>query len=190
MSVVGQARAGEKCTVQGQDQTGAWLLVDCGNARGWIDRRLVNVSGDMSTIPVVNSQVSPQPPVSAPTPTAAPTAVAPPPVFQGWKCSYFNNATLDGNPVAYEDAPNIDFNWGTGSPSPLVPVDYFSARFERTFTFNQGYYQFNILADDGARLYLDNELLINEWHQATGSSTRPHAGSPASIRSKLNTWNS
>jgi hypothetical protein len=91
-----------------------------------------------------------------------------PAVFQGWKCSYFNNAALEGNPVAYEDSPDINFNWGTGSPSPLVPVDYFSARFERTYSFNQGYYKFNITADDGARLYLDNELLINEWHQATG----------------------
>jgi len=168
MSVVGQARAGEKCTLMGRDQSGAWLLVDCGDTQGWIDRRLVNVSVDLGTVPIVNSQVSPQPPASAPTATPAPTAVAPPPVFQGWKASYFNNPTLTGNPVAYEDAPNLDFNWGAGSPSPLVPVDYFSARFERTFSLQQGYYKFNLLADDGARLFLDNELIINEWHQSTG----------------------
>lgn len=168
MSVVGQARAGEKCVVQGKDGSGGWLLVDCGATQGWIDRRLVNVTGSVDSVPTVNTQVSPQPPTQPlqPTPTAPP--VTPPATFQGWKVSYFNSPTLSGSPVAYDDVQDINFNWGYGSPAPAVPVDYFSARFERTYSFPAGYYQFNITADDGARVFIDNELAINEWHESTG----------------------
>jgi hypothetical protein len=94
--------------------------------------------------------------------------VAPPPAFQGWKASYYNNPTLSGAPVAFQDAPALDFDWGFGSPAPAVPVDYFSATFERTYSFPAGYYRFNALADDGVRVFIDQELVIDEWRQASG----------------------
>jgi len=169
MAVVGQARLGEQCTVQGRDPPGAWLLLDCGNVEGWADRRLVNVSGDLSDAPIVTSTVEPSPPTGGQAPTPAPTTVAPPASFRGWKASYFNNATLQGNPVFYEDAPNVDFNWAYGSPNGAVPVDYFSARYERTIDLAPGYYRLNALADDGIRVWVDDELVIDEWHGATGS---------------------
>ena len=61
MSVVGQARAGERCNLQGRDGTGTWLLVDCGGTAGWIDRRLVNVTGNLQAVAVTDREVAPKP---------------------------------------------------------------------------------------------------------------------------------
>lgn len=180
MAVVGQAQAGEQCVVQGRDPSDSWLLVDCGGTSGWIYRPLVNVTGSMDSVPVTNSQANPQPPTGPlqPTPTPPPLTPPPPPV-DAWRASYYNNATLSGAPVAYQDMQTVDLNWGYASPATAVPVDYFSATFERTYTFPQGYYIFTVLADDGVRVYVDNEVVINEWHTATGltyTATRPLSG--------------
>jgi hypothetical protein len=168
MSVVGQARAGERCNVQGRDATGAWLLADCGGTEGWLDRRLVNVTGELADVPFTSREVTPRPPPAPLQPTPTPPPVAPPPTFQGWKASYYNNPTLSGAPAAFQDTPTVDFDWGFGSPAPGIPVDYFSATFERTYNFPQGYYKINALADDGVRIFIDRELVIDEWHQASG----------------------
>ena len=168
MSVVGQARAGERCDVQGRDATGSWLLVDCGGIAGWIDHRLVNVTSNLENVPTTNREVAPRPPPAPLQPTPTPPPITPQATFQGWKASYYNNPTLAGSPVAYQDTPTVDFDWGFGSPVPPVPVDYFSATFERTYSFPQGYYKLNVLADDGVRIFVDRELVIDEWHQASG----------------------
>jgi hypothetical protein len=93
-----------------------------------------------------------------------------PAVYSGWRTYYFNNANQEGNPVAYADSPEINFNWGYNSPDPAVPVDYFSARFDRTITFPGGTYEFKATADDGVRVWLDNNLIIDEWHGASGQT--------------------
>lgn len=59
--------------------------------------------------------------------------------------------------------PNV--NWLQSSPNPAVAVDNFSARFERTVDLTPANYRLQIQADDGVRLYLDGQLLINEYHQ-------------------------
>ncbi len=112
MSVVGQARAGERCNVQGRDATGTWLLVDCGGTAGWIDRRLVNVTGSLQDVPVTNREVAPKPPPAPLQPTPTPPPVTPPATFQGWKASYYNNPTLSGSPVAYQDYADRRFQLG------------------------------------------------------------------------------
>jgi hypothetical protein len=74
---------------------------------------------------------------------------------------------LEGNAVYIADSPNVNFNWGNGSPDPRVPVDNFSARFERTMDFTYGTYEFALTMDDGARLYIDDALIINAWNTAS-----------------------
>lgn len=171
LAVVGQARAGEQCVVEGRDGAGAWLLVDCGGVRGWADRRLVNVTGDLGGVPVTNSTVDPQPASQPLQPTPTPAPLGPPPLrVDAWRATYFNNAMLGPTPVAWQDLASdaLDLNWGYGSPATAVPVDYFSATIERTYNFPQGYYSFTLLPDDGARLYVDDDLVIDEWHPTTG----------------------
>ena len=60
--------------------------------------------------------------------------------------------------------PRIDFSWGEGSPDPLVNVDIFSARWtgevEAAFTET---YTFYTSSDDGARLWINGQQLIDGW---------------------------
>lgn len=82
-----------------------------------------------------------------------------------WTAQYFNNPTLSGTPVYTETLPNgINFNWGLGSPNPAVPVDNFSARFTSTQNFIvPGVYQFVVSSDDGVRVFINNQLIVNQF---------------------------
>ena len=81
-----------------------------------------------------------------------------------WQGVYFNNQYL-GGPPAFTRADNaIDFNWKTGSPWPTIPHDHFSARWTGNFDHTPGSYRFTVVSDDGVRLWVNNRLLIDEWH--------------------------
>lgn len=83
----------------------------------------------------------------------------------GWKGEYFNNRTLSGNPVVVRNDQRINFNWRWGSPDSKINIDNFSARWTAALTPPvTRVYQFRMTTDDGGRLYIDNKLLINEWH--------------------------
>jgi hypothetical protein len=82
-----------------------------------------------------------------------------------WKGEYFNNTSLSGTPALVRDDANVNFNWGSGSPaSSIVNADNFSVRWTRSLSFNPGRYRFTITSDDGARLWVNNQQIINAWH--------------------------
>jgi hypothetical protein len=60
--------------------------------------------------------------------------------------------------------PTVNFNWGTGSPDPAVPVDGFMVRWtgqvEAPATAT---YTFHTQTDDGVRLWVNNVQLIDDW---------------------------
>lgn len=80
-----------------------------------------------------------------------------------WKGEYFNNTSLTGSPVLVRDDASINFDWGVGSPAANVVSDSFSARWTRTQLFDAGKYRFTALVDDGVRLWVNNQLVINQW---------------------------
>ena len=77
---------------------------------------------------------------------------------------YWNNGSLSGAPtlVACESWP-IDHNWGTGSPGAGIPDNGFSARWTGSVHFAAGSYDFIAQGDDGIRVWLDNQLIIDQW---------------------------
>ncbi len=81
-----------------------------------------------------------------------------------WQAAYWNNMWLSGAPVLERREPNLDYDWGYGSPGPGVNADGFSARWTRYLDFEVGTYRFTATSDDGLRVYVDNRLLINEWY--------------------------
>ena len=81
-----------------------------------------------------------------------------------WQASYWNNMALSGSPVLQRSEPDLDYNWGTGSPDPAVSADRFSARWTRYLDLAAGTYRFTATSDDGLRVYVDGSLLINEWY--------------------------
>ena len=80
-----------------------------------------------------------------------------------WKAEYYANVGLLGDPVLVRYEPEVDHDWGTGSPDPAVPNDYFSARYSRSMFFVRGIYRFHVKSDDGVRLWINGELVIDKW---------------------------
>lgn len=89
--------------------------------------------------------------------------------------SYFPNSTLSGSPTMQRTDQVVDFNWGTGSPGGSLPTDGFSVRWTTTWSFSHGGdFTFTTTTDDGVRLWVDGQLLINDWYDhpvATQSAT-------------------
>lgn len=115
------------------------------------------------------------------TPANACGATPPPPlncpggIASGISGNYFNNIALT-TPFAgsRSDAP-IDFNWGTGAPGVVgVNADNFSVRWTGYVRVTQsGSYRFQTVSDDGVRLYVNGNLVIDRWndHSATTDTT-------------------
>ncbi|MGC9394895.1 MAG: PA14 domain-containing protein [Anaerolineae bacterium] len=83
--------------------------------------------------------------------------------FTDWKGEYWSNRTLEGVPALVRNDARLDFNWRTDAPYPGLPADNFSARWTRAMTFDAGTYRFRLTVDDGARLWINNQLVIDEW---------------------------
>ncbi len=99
-----------------------------------------------------------------PSPTAPPTS--------GFLASYWNLVPYSGDtpPVMPHGTPTvtrndaaIDFDWGAGSPASGINADYFAALWTGTRTFEAGSYTFTATGDDGIRVYLDNQMIIDGW---------------------------
>ncbi len=91
-------------------------------------------------------------------------AGAPDAPLNRWQGLYFSNQYL-GGPPAFTRADNaIDFNWKSGSPWSTIPNDHFSARWTGNFDHTPGRYRFTAVTDDGVRLWVNNQLIIDAWH--------------------------
>lgn len=94
-----------------------------------------------------------------------------PGAFNNWRGEYFNNTSLSGQPVLVRDDGDINFNWGTGSPAwNIVPSDQFSVRWTRNLNFSQGRYRFTAVSDDGVRLWVNGQMLINKWSDSNAGT--------------------
>lgn len=92
--------------------------------------------------------------------TIAPAATA----TSTWRGEYYNNRTLSGSPALVRDDANLDFHWGEASPAPgTINPDNFSARWTRNLDLPAGTYWFTLRIDDGARLWVNNNVLIDSW---------------------------
>lgn len=80
-----------------------------------------------------------------------------------WYGEYFNNRTLSGEPAVVRNDAAIDFDWGLGSPAPAIDPNNFSARWQRSVDLPAGQYRFTVTVDDGARLWVNDQLLIDRW---------------------------
>lgn len=96
-------------------------------------------------------------------------------VSSGITGNYYNNRTLtEPSTSTRSDAP-IDFNWGSGAPGASgINADNFSIRWNGYIRATQtGAYRFQTESDDGVRLYINGNLVIDRWnnHSATTDTT-------------------
>jgi len=69
--------------------------------------------------------------------------------------------------------PTVDFNWGAASPDPSMPADGFTVRWTGMITVPaSATYTFYTVTDDGVRLWVDGQQIINNWtdHGSTEDS--------------------
>lgn len=114
-----------------------------------------------------------EPPTATPTPTDMPLPIPEPTVLppdEGWRAEYYGNVSLEGSPVLTRVEPSLFLDWGPGAPDPIVPADDFSARWTREVWRTAGTYRYFLEADDGARFWLNGELLLNAWPATIGQT--------------------
>jgi YD repeat-containing protein len=76
---------------------------------------------------------------------------------------YFDNLDFTAYKLTRADAA-VNFDWGGGSPDSSVGQDEFSARWTGTVvpSFSETY-TFHTTTDDGVRLWVDGQLVIDKW---------------------------
>jgi hypothetical protein len=121
-----------------------------------------------SSTPIIKPTSLPSP-VTSPTPLPTPIGNQQLPGLTG---EYFNNKDLTALTITRID-PQINFDWGSGSPYQTIAADTFSARWTGYFLPPvSGQYQFFTQTDDGVRLWINNTLIINDWkNHRTGEKT-------------------
>lgn len=73
--VIGQLRDGQQAEVIGANVDFSWLVIDFRGQRGWLSRDILDVFGDLNTLPIFSA---PPTPTVAPTLTPTATTTAPP----------------------------------------------------------------------------------------------------------------
>lgn len=101
----------------------------------------------------------------------------------GLKAEYFDNLELAGKPVVTRIDKQINFDFKDGSPIAKLKSDSFSIRWSGYIVPDEtDVYRFQSYSDDGIRLIIDNEILINNWSQHAAtlnvSEKRLEAGKP------------
>ena len=83
---------------------------------------------------------------------------------QGLRAEYFDNNRLDGAPRLIRSDSLIDFGWTLNSPAPGIPFDWYSVRWTGTLTVPPtGVRRIGLEANDGYRLWIDGQLVIDNW---------------------------
>jgi subtilisin len=87
--------------------------------------------------------------------------------FDHWRAAFSNGTTLSGPFVMTRDLGDgfLNFNVGAGSPGAAcgLGADNFSATFQRNASFTTGIYRFTLTGDDGVRLFVDGNRVIDKF---------------------------
>ncbi|NJO02039.1 MAG: T9SS type A sorting domain-containing protein [Bacteroidia bacterium] len=92
----------------------------------------------------------------------------------GLSAVYFNNQTLTAPIALTRTDATVNFDWQSGSPGSGVNADNFSVRWTGQVEAPvNGNYTFYTLSDDGVRLWVNGNLVIDNWtdHPPTQNSS-------------------
>lgn len=121
-----------------------------------------------------------------------------PDAAQGLQAELFNSHQLEGEPVCRTVHRQVDFSWGWASPAVGIPRNEYSIRWTGCVVPRQtGRHLLGAAAFGDFRLYVDDELWIDEWGTQGGEDkvrtnivrNRPielAAGQPVKVRLEFN----
>ncbi|HKW17473.1 MAG TPA: glycoside hydrolase family 3 C-terminal domain-containing protein [Terriglobales bacterium] len=90
----------------------------------------------------------------------------------GLRAEYFSNTKLEGTPVLTRTDTTVNFAWGFSGVSPQLANNY-SVRWTGVLVPNEtSDYLIGFRGQDGYRLWLDNNLLVEDWTTHRPSSTQ------------------
>ncbi|GIV83917.1 MAG: hypothetical protein KatS3mg052_0924 [Candidatus Roseilinea sp.] len=82
-----------------------------------------------------------------------------------WTIDFFANTNFAGPAASRTVVCCLRFDWNGAPPAPGVPGTFFSARFSQVRYFPSGIYQLVARVDDGIRIYLDGNLIMDEFRE-------------------------
>ena len=91
----------------------------------------------------------------------------PTPEITDWRGEYFDNRDLEGDPALVRNDEEINFNWKREAPADELSANNFSVRWTREVEFDAAIYRFRLRFDDGIRLVVDDQLVIDEWEDGS-----------------------
>ena len=95
--------------------------------------------------------------------------VVPAGALSGLTAEYFANQGFSGEPFATRSEPVLDHTWMEGPPLPGMPADFFAVRWTASLRAPAaGRYALGLRALGGARLYLDDSLVVAFANRFTG----------------------
>ena len=102
---------------------------------------------------------------------------------EGLRAEYFNNLTLEGKPVTETVVKQLDFSWGWHSPAENVKKGGYSIRWTgKLVPPATGNYKLGLTTTSGGgRIYLDGELLIDDWTAAQNNFESRYRSSHKSV---------
>jgi hypothetical protein len=89
----------------------------------------------------------------------------------GLSAKYFNNRNFTGTMVSRIDR-QVEFNWGSGTPAPLIARGTFSVQWTGQIVAPaSGTFTFHTDASGGVRLRIKGRTLIDRWSDGSGESS-------------------
>jgi PA14 domain/Chitobiase/beta-hexosaminidase C-terminal domain/Divergent InlB B-repeat domain len=98
----------------------------------------------------------------------------------GLRGEYYNDASnaayplsnpFAGSPVLTRTDPTVNFNWGSGSPGSPVTPNFFSVKWTGKLKAPvTGSYILTVTGDDGVRLFLNGDMIIDGWRDQGAAS--------------------
>jgi beta-glucosidase len=93
----------------------------------------------------------------------------------GLNAEYFNNMDLGGTPKYKQIDKEINFDWSQNGPSKEIGILKYSVRWTGYLSAPiSGEVILNIMTDDGARLWINDKLVYEDWshHAATNKTVK------------------
>ncbi len=89
----------------------------------------------------------------------------------GWRAEYYGNTWLAERPLKIEYRPALDLAWDEAAPILPMADKGLSARFQRFMSLPPGVYEVTLRAEGGARLWVDDALVVDEWEASDVQAT-------------------